>query len=636
MKMNREYRKKFRTIKKQNDEPTYGHHCSKLPFFQLIKGGMLAVTLLMGHLTLAEDLSEVPVTVPFEFAHMGDTAYNPKGISDLNTIIAQINADPTIKFVIHVGDTHGEFCTLAVYQRVLAQFNTIFQPVFLTPGDNDWTDCSEEADPTFHEDPLATLALVRQLFYYDQMNNPNSANGVSLGQTKINTKRQTGEKGLVENQRFVYNNIMFTSLHIVGSSDNCIQRNVGGATEGSISNPPFSCSSEHQERQAANIKWLKKSFEQAREDGLNGVVVFSQLLEYTPGFINADGTCVNQLDTDCKVYEPYRIALNNEMVKFKKPVAVLYGDKHVFTVNYPEPTLPNFVNTMTMGSPDTGFVRVKVDPSDPKLFSFSVGGCIFRAGSASCDPTLAGKVNVIAKSTVEIPNNADSCGTSNGRRCESLVGDVVTDMLRLATSTDFSLHNSGGIRAGLTCPAIDVFGDTCLAPTSPPPPYDITDGKVILALPFTTNLVTRFSMSGVELKSWLENGVSNMPAASGRFPQISGLCFQYDIAQPVGSRVIPGSAVRQAANGSCTGTAVDLTATDINQYSMTTIDFVANGGDGYPTIPAARQTLLGEPVQDIVQTSLSSVGTISPQIQGRIVCIDSNGATAPNCPVTLP
>ena len=43
----------------------------------------------------------------------------------------------------------------------------------------------------------------------------------------------------------------------------------------------------------------------------------------------------------------------------------------------------------------------------------------------------------------------------------------------------------------------------------------------------------------------LENGVSPMPAVDGRFPQVSGLCFTYDIAAAAGSRVT--GAVRQAA-----------------------------------------------------------------------------------------
>jgi hypothetical protein len=63
----------------------------------------------------------------------------------------------------------------------------------------------------------------------------------------------------------------------------------------------------------------------------------------------------------------------------------------------------------------------------------------------------------------------------------------------------------------------------------------------------------------------LENGVSLSvdPATlgnsgQGRFPQVSGLCFTYDIAAPSGNRVT--SAVVANADGSCTATPVDLTA----------------------------------------------------------------------------
>ena len=76
----------------------------------------------------------------------------------------------------------------------------------------------------------------------------------------------------------------------------------------------------------------------------------------------------------------------------------------------------------------------------------------------------------------------------------------------------------------------------------------------------------------------LENGVSLMPGANGRFHQASGLCFTYDIQQAAGSRVT--GAVRQAADGSCTGAPIDLTAA--STYSMAENDFMADGGDGYP------------------------------------------------------
>ena len=55
-------------------------------------------------------------------------------------------------------------------------------------------------------------------------------------------------------------------------------------------------------------------------------------------------------------------------------------------------------------------------------------------------------------------------------------------------------------------------------------------------LPFG-NLVATVDISGEELKTMLENGVSIMPGANGRFPQVSGLCFSYDISAAAGSRV---------------------------------------------------------------------------------------------------
>ncbi len=126
--------------------------------------------------------------------------------------------------------------------------------------------------------------------------------------------------------------------------------------------------------------------------------------------------------------------------------------------------------------------------------------------------------------------------------CESLIGNVTTDALRLTYNTDFAITNSGGLRADLTCPTTDLPSDFCPAYT--PPPYPITRGQVLGVLPFG-NVVFTVDISGAELKTFLENGVSLMPSANGRFPQVSGLCFTYDIEAAAGSRVL--SAVRQAA-----------------------------------------------------------------------------------------
>jgi 2',3'-cyclic-nucleotide 2'-phosphodiesterase (5'-nucleotidase family) len=230
---------------------------------------------------------------------------------------------------------------------------------------------------------------------------------------------------------------------------------------------------------------------------------------------------------------------------------------------------------------------------------------------------------VIGESTVAIPR-ADSCGRADGRLCESLIGDVTTDALRLTYDVDFAITNAGGLRADLTCPSTDLPGDFC--PPFTPPPYPITRGQVLAVLPFG-NLVFTVDITGTELKTFLENGVSMMPAANGRFPQVSGLCFTYDISAAVGSRVL--SAVRQAADGTCTGEPVDFT--DASIYTIAENDFMATGGDGYPNLYArgTTQNIMDQTLADYISANTP----VSPALQGRIVCTTS-GATP--CPVQVP
>ena len=227
---------------------------------------------------------------------------------------------------------------------------------------------------------------------------------------------------------------------------------------------------------------------------------------------------------------------------------------------------------------------------------------------------------VIGESTVFIPRS-DECGQSSGRTCESLVGDVTTDAMRTTYGTDFAITNSGGLRANLTCPTVDIPTDFC--PPNTPPNFQITDGQVLTVLPFG-NVVATLSLDGAELKTYLENGVSAMPGISGRFAQVSGLCFTYDIDAAAGGRV--SGAVRQAGDGSCTGALVDLSA--VSTYTLAINDFMAAGGDGYPVVTdriATRNFMDAD-----VAAYIAANTPISPAIQGRIGCIGST------CPVPLP
>ncbi|MGE5827336.1 MAG: 5'-nucleotidase C-terminal domain-containing protein [Micromonosporaceae bacterium] len=227
---------------------------------------------------------------------------------------------------------------------------------------------------------------------------------------------------------------------------------------------------------------------------------------------------------------------------------------------------------------------------------------------------------VIGNSTVFVPR-ADACGNGVGRTCESLIGNVVTDALRTTYGAEFAITNSGGLRADLTCPTSDIAGDFCSAYV--PPPFLITRGQSFAVLPFG-NIVVTLQVNGAELKTMLENGVSRMPAVDGRFPQVSGLCFTYDITAPAGSRVT--GAVRQVAGGACTGAPVDLTAGAT--YTILENDFMANGGDGYPNFASRMSTL--DLMDQVAADYIAAHTPISPTVQGRITC------TGAGCPIVLP
>ena len=215
---------------------------------------------------------------------------------------------------------------------------------------------------------------------------------------------------------------------------------------------------------------------------------------------------------------------------------------------------------------------------------------------------------------------SDSCGRGDGRLCESLVGNVVTDAMRLRYGTDFALTNSGGLRDALTCPIGG--GGSGLCPPAPPADQ-ITRGQVLSVLPFG-NIAVTGTVTGAQLKTMLEHSVSSLPGANGRFAQVSGLCFTYDISAPVGSRVT--SAVRPLATGECTGTPVDLTAA--GSYTLAQNDFTASGGDGYPNVVAS--IVSREVLDQVLADYVAAASPLSPTIQGRITCTTS-GATA--CPV---
>jgi 2',3'-cyclic-nucleotide 2'-phosphodiesterase (5'-nucleotidase family) len=236
--------------------------------------------------------------------------------------------------------------------------------------------------------------------------------------------------------------------------------------------------------------------------------------------------------------------------------------------------------------------------------------------NAQLTPILSPIVGTATKAITR----ADQCGKSDGRRCESLIGNLTTDALRWTAETDFAITNAGGLRAALTCNGTST---TNYCPLYTPPPWQISRGSVLAVLPFG-NQVVKVQVTGAELKSMLENGVSRMPDdTQGRFPQVSGLCFTYDISVPAGNRVT--GAWFANADGSCTTTPVDLTAGTM--YWIAENDFMATGGDGYPNFYSAGRVFTLGYMDQVLADYITAHSPVSPVVRaagsGRINCTTS-------------
>lgn len=191
---------------------------------------------------------------------------------------------------------------------------------------------------------------------------------------------------------------------------------------------------------------------------------------------------------------------------------------------------------------------------------------------------------------------------------EVAIGNLVTDAMRLRYGTQLAITNGGGLRAPL--PSSYLPADHTLRRTTagyaPGPPFDLVVGDVFSVLPFGNVIITR-TVTGAQLYAALEHSVAVIPAASGRFAQISGFRFTYDSSRPAGSRLVSVELDD--------GTPI---APDGTLYTLALNDFLNAGGDGY-TMFADGQGISREVLADVVVQYIEGLGTISPAVEGRIV-----------------
>jgi hypothetical protein len=305
-------------------------------------------------------------------------------------LIADMNSQK-LAFTVHDGDlkagngTPGSAtpttCTDALYVQALGYFNALKSAAMFTTGDNDWTDCDRPSNGGFSS--RERLDRERQIFF---------STPYSLGQRPILQEVQTDRLCLdnnnhlvscVENRRWMVKGVVYATLNIQGSCNNLCDTNPDQA--------------EFAARNQADILWMRQTFQEAVAHHASAIMFISQA---DPGWDNSDATRAPTRDPKTLIendklpssdpaapgatpdgFKDFLLALRDEVIAFRKPVAYVHGDSHYFRIDRPfldaqGRRLENFVRVETFGdnqangNNDVHWLKVFVDDRTREVFSF--------------------------------------------------------------------------------------------------------------------------------------------------------------------------------------------------------------------------------------------------------------------------
>jgi hypothetical protein len=282
----------------------------------------------------------------FTFVALGCMPYGEANYAGYERLLAEISRHQPA-FTVHCGDTKGggEPPSDALLERVRRWFDAIDSAVIYTPGDNEWTDVHRENNG--RQDPLVWLAKVRALYFATEQ---------SMGRRPIplvTQRRDPAFAKFVENARWTRGGVVFATVHVVGSNNNC-QPGIPGAME------------EFRERDAANVAWVRATFAEARRTTAAGVALFFQaepigpLGAVRPGRESGFARFLETVEVEAR--------------SFAKPVLLVHADEHRYRhepgvrLRPGSEPLPNVTRLETFGAGDLHAVIVVVDPGSPQVF----------------------------------------------------------------------------------------------------------------------------------------------------------------------------------------------------------------------------------------------------------------------------
>ena len=292
-------------------------------------------------------------------------------------------------------------------------------------------------------------------------------------------------------------------------------------------------------------------------------------------------------------------AQDRELFESRAADLILTGDDHDLYVNYDGRT------AIVESSSDAHYVTA----IDVTIETKETGGQrrtswwprfrVIDTAAVWPDPAVAAAVGrfkrrlaneldvVVGKTDIELDSR-----TATVRTREAAIGNLFADALRAATGADIAVTNGGGIRAGRIYPA----GSS------------ISRREILSELLFG-NRVEVVSIGGKALKAALENGLSRLPQPAGRFPQVSGMTVEAELARPAGARIV---------SLTIGGAPLD----ESREYKLATNDYLARGGDGYTAFRDAKQAgrdydgpLMAVAVMDYIRR----IGTIRADTAARVI-----------------
>ena len=340
----------------------------------------------------------------FEYAIglWGDLPYSDvQAQVGLPNLIADLN-DADIQFSVQDGDlkagsaTAGSAtptnCSDALYTQALGYFNSLQKPAFFTPGDNDWTDCDRVSNGPFNS--LERLTHERSVFFSGRYADR------SLGHEQMKVEVQTAPlcqgttsptgqprtlMGCVENRLWTFHKVTYVTLNVQGTCNNlCKSGSSSDPSVGDANGDP----DEYQARNAADLQWLQKAFDEADAKKSAGLMIIWQA---DPGFDTSgyqgtpkrDPLTLVQTDVPASQdgYHDLLVELRDLTIGFKKPVVLVHGDSHYFRIDKPlvdsqGRRLENFTRVETFGDHqenginDVHWVKALVDPESRDVFAF--------------------------------------------------------------------------------------------------------------------------------------------------------------------------------------------------------------------------------------------------------------------------